>query len=163
MHLTLSDPISCARRTTAEGWTMCSNCGSSRPASFQPRSATTANFVWTTCCMHAPPASPALTRFSGASTLNSTTCQPFATYAFIYTRRQTRKDARWKRNLKDNLEFGKLVVIWCIWNIPKSLKLVENCHQILPQRPLLLLCFYNRNEQFDILECQFKKNREMKK
>ena len=87
-------PSSSPCRTTAGGWTMCSNCGSSRPASFQPRSATTANFVWTTCCTHAPPASPAPTPSSGASTSNSTTCQPSATYAFIYTRRRTRRDAR---------------------------------------------------------------------
>jgi len=52
-----------------------------------------------TCCTHAPPASPALTPFSGASTLNSTICQLSGTYAFIYTRRQTRRDARWQREV----------------------------------------------------------------
>lgn len=86
--------FSSSRRTTVAGWTMCWNCGSLRPASFQPRSATTANFVWTTCCMPEPPASLALTPFFGASTLNSTIFLPFATYVSICTRRRIRRDAR---------------------------------------------------------------------
>lgn len=75
---------------------MCSNCGSLRPVSFQSRNAIIVNFVWMTCCTRAPPASLAPILFSGASTLNSTICQLFAIYAFIYTRRQTRRDARYK-------------------------------------------------------------------
>lgn len=91
------------RRTTVAGLTMCSNCGSSRPASFQPRNAITANFVWTTCCTPAPPASPGPTRCSGASTLNSTTSPLSVTFAFICTRRRTRRDARWSTQSLDYL------------------------------------------------------------
>ncbi len=82
-------------RTTVDASTTFWSCGSSRPGSSHPKSVIIVNCAWMTCFTPAPPASPGPILSSGVSTLSSTTCQLSATSAFTFTKRRTRKDARY--------------------------------------------------------------------